>query len=72
MIVTLRMFVMLVMLFVTLWLLFSTLPFTRMPTFTTGGAPTTTRGGVPMGAGTMMPGREPGGGGMNTPCGPSA
>jgi hypothetical protein len=37
---------------------------------TTGGALTTTAGGVPIGAGMMMPGREPGGGGMNTPCGP--
>ncbi len=71
-IVTLRTFVMLVTLFVTLWLLFSTLPFTRMPTLITGGAPMTTDGGVPIGAGTMMPGRDPGGGGMNTPCGPSA
>ncbi len=70
-IVTLRTLVMFVTL-VTLWLLFSTLPFTRMPTLITGGAPITTDGGVPIGAGTMMPGREPGGGGMNTPCGPSA
>ena len=70
--VTLRTLVMLVMLLVTLWLFFSTLPFTRMPTLITAGAPMTTDGGVPIGAGTMMPGRDPGGGGMKTPCGPSA
>jgi len=38
-----------------------------MPTLTTGGALVTTAGGVPIGAGTIMPGREPGGGGTNTP-----
>ena len=41
-----------------------------MPTLVTGGALVTTAGGVPMGAGTMRPGLEPGGGGTNTPCGP--
>ncbi len=69
-IVTLVTLVMLVTLLMLLWLLTSTLPCTRMPTLTTGGALTTTAGGVPMGAGTMRPWREPGGGGTNTPCGP--
>src|SRR2546421_584475 len=61
-------FVTRVSLIVVLWLLTSTLPRTRMPTLTTGGALTTTAGGVPRGAGTMRPAREPGGGGTNTPC----
>ncbi len=47
-----------------------TLPRTLMPTFITGGALTTTAGGVPTGAGMMMPGRDPGGGGMKIPAGP--
>ena len=42
-----------------------------IPGRTTGGALTTTAGGVPTGAGTMIPVREPGGGGTNTPFGPS-
>jgi hypothetical protein len=41
-----------------------------MPTLTTGGALVTTDGAVPMGAGTMRPTREPGGGGTKTPEGP--
>jgi hypothetical protein len=44
---------------------------TRMPTFTAGGALTITAGGVPIGAGTTMPKRDPGGGGTNTPGGPN-
>ena len=36
------------------------------------GAPVTTAGGVPMGAGTIRPRAEPGGGGTNTPWGPRA
>ena len=42
----------------------------RMPTLTTGGAPVTTEGAVPTGAGMMMPARDPGGGGTKTPGGP--
>ena len=42
----------------------------RIPTPMTGGAPMTTAGGVPMGAGTMRPYLEPGGGGTKTPSGP--
>lgn len=42
----------------------------RIPTLITGGALVTTDGAVPMGAGTMMPTREPGGGGTKTPGGP--
>jgi hypothetical protein len=42
----------------------------RIPTATTGGAPMTTAGDVPIGAGTMRPNLEPGGGGTNTPSGP--
>jgi hypothetical protein len=42
----------------------------RMPTAMTGGALVTTAGGVPIGAGTMIPGREPGGGGTKQPSGP--
>lgn len=43
----------------------------RIPTLTTGGALVTTDGAVPTGAGMMRPAREPGGGGTNTPGGPS-
>ena len=42
----------------------------RIPTATTGGAPVTTAGAVPMGAGTMNPGCDPGGGGTKQPLGP--
>jgi hypothetical protein len=42
----------------------------RIPTATTGGAPITTAGGVPIGAGTIRPYAEPGGGGTKTPSGP--
>jgi hypothetical protein len=42
----------------------------RIPTPMTGGAPMTTAGGVPIGAGTMRPNLEPGGGGTKTPSGP--
>ena len=42
-----------------------------MPVRMTGGALTTTAGGVPIGAGTMMPWRDPGGAGTKLPCGPS-
>src|SRR5579859_1846097 len=42
----------------------------RMPSLTTGGAPVTTAGAVPIGAGTMRPYTEPGGGGTKTPSGP--
>ena len=41
-----------------------------MPGRTTGGALSTTAGGVPTGQGTITPGWEPGGGGTKTPCGP--
>jgi len=41
-----------------------------IPTFRTGGALVTTAGAVPIGAGTMIPNRDPGGGGTNTPSGP--
>jgi hypothetical protein len=56
MIVTLRTFVTLltiVVLLVTRLLLL--LPSIRMPVLMTGGAPTTTAGGVPIGAGTIKP-----------------
>src|SRR6202012_6074549 len=69
-IVPLVTFVMLVTLLVVLCLLTSTLPRTRMHTLPTAGALTTTAGGVPIGAGTMMPAREPGGGGTKMPCWP--
>jgi len=42
-----------------------------IPGRTTGGALTTTEGGVPTGAGTMIPAWEPGGAGTNTPLGPT-
>jgi hypothetical protein len=41
-----------------------------IPLLMTGGAPVTTAGDVPMGAGTIMPWRDPGGGGTKTPKGP--
>ena len=59
-----------VTLFTTVVLCTLTFCWMRMPTFTTGGAPVTTAGDVPSGAGTTMPAREPGGGGTNTPSGP--
>lgn len=43
----------------------------RMPTLTTAGALVTTAGAVPIGAGMMMPAREPGGAGTKQPSGPS-
>src|SRR5580692_7681378 len=60
-------FVVLVMLVV---LLLLTTELMRMPTLTTGGAPVTTAGEVPMGAGMMMPNADPGGAGIKTPSGP--
>jgi hypothetical protein len=63
-------FLTLVTLFVVLLRTTFTLLVTRIPTETTGGAPVTTAGAVPMGAGMMMPGRDPGGGGMKQPFGP--
>src|SRR2546430_1140966 len=47
----------------TTFTLFTVTCCTNMPGRTMGGALTTTAGWVPMGAGTMMPAREPGGGG---------
>jgi hypothetical protein len=63
--VTFVMFVTLVVL-----LMFVLLMLIRMPTAMTGGALVTTAGAVPMGAGIMIPKREPGGAGMKTPTGP--
>ena len=69
MIVTLLvMFVTFVMLVVLLT--FVLLMLMRMPTAMTGGALVTTAGAVPIGAGMMIPNREPGGAGMKTPAGP--
>src|SRR3984957_18831239 len=63
--------VLLVMVVLVTFLVFSfTMELIRIPTFTTGGAPVTTAGGVPIGAGTMMPKAEPGGGGTKIPSGP--
>src|ERR1700721_2950412 len=42
----------------------------RMPTAMTGGALVTTAGAVPIGAGIIIPKRDPGGAGTNTPTGP--
>ena len=60
----------LVTLFTTVVLLLFTLLVIRIPTLTTAGALVTTAGAVPTGAGMMIPSREPGGGGTNTPSGP--
>jgi len=46
------------------------LPWMLIPAFTTGGALMTMAGGVPSGADTMTPGRDPGGGGTKIPEGP--
>ena len=62
--------VVLVVLVVLLTLFVVLLMFTRMPTATTGGALVTTAGLIPIGAGMMIPNREPGGAGMKTPLGP--
>jgi hypothetical protein len=43
---------------------------TRIPTAITGGALVITAGAVPIGAGMMIPKREPGGGGTKHPSGP--
>ncbi len=51
--------------------MFVTFVATRMPGAMIGGAPVTTAGGVPTGAITIKPRREPGGGGTNTPSGPT-
>jgi hypothetical protein len=67
--VTLVMFVTLVVRFTVVLLMF-TLDVIFMPTAMTGGALVTTAGGVPIGAGMMIPGREPGGGGTKQPSGP--
>jgi hypothetical protein len=67
-IVTLVTFVMFVMLVVLR--MFVLLTLIRMPTAMTGGALITTAGDVPIGAGMMIPNREPGGAGMKTPNGP--
>jgi hypothetical protein len=55
---------------VTLLVTFVLLMLMRMPTAMTGGALVTTAGAVPIGAGMMIPNREPGGAGMKTPAGP--
>src|ERR1700751_5831704 len=68
--VTLVTFVTLVtLLLMTVVLLLFTLFVIRIPTLTTGGALVTTAGAVPIGAGTMIPCREPGGGGTKIPSG---
>ena len=75
MLVTLRTLLTFVVLFtvllMTVWLICVVLFWMRMPMLVTGGALTTTAGGVPIGAGTMRPGRDPGGDGTNTPIGPT-
>ena len=57
------MFVRLVVFVVLLVMLFTVLFVIRIPTLVTGGALVTTAGGVPIGAGMIRPGLEPGGGG---------
>jgi len=73
-IVTLVTFVMLVTLVVVLRILvlltLLLLILMRMPTAMTGGALVTTAGAVPIGAGIIIPKRDPGGAGINTPMGP--
>jgi hypothetical protein len=72
MIVTLVTFVTLVTLVVLrlITVLLVTFEVMRIPTAMTGGALVTTAGDVPIGAGTMIPGREPGGAGTKQPSGP--
>jgi hypothetical protein len=65
--VTLVTLVMFVTLLVLVVLPLLTLRWMCMPGWMTGGALVTTAGGVPTGAGMMIPGREPGGGGTKTP-----
>jgi hypothetical protein len=69
MIVTLRTLTLLIVVLLMVVLLIVVLVM-RMPVLITGGAPITTCGLVPKGAGTIRPKREPGGGGTKMPEGP--
>jgi hypothetical protein len=60
----------LVMLLMTVVLCTLLIVVTRIPGLMMGGAPMTTCGETPIGAGTMSPKRDPGGGGMKGPGGP--